>query len=80
MPARDARGAPRSPSLVVVSAARGGPKLQQRQPSKLDARPHARATDAAAERLHDDVRGKIDFAAIVEPEPKKEPWWKRLWQ
>ena len=28
----------------------------------------------------DDVRGKIDFAAIVEPEPKKEPWWKRLWQ
>ena len=26
-----------------------------------------------------DIRGKIPFAGGVEPEPVKEPWWKRLW-
>ena len=27
-----------------------------------------------------DIRRKIPFAGGVEPEPVKEPWWKRLWQ
>ena len=28
----------------------------------------------------DDIRGKIDFASGDTPEPRKDPWWKRLWQ
>lgn len=28
----------------------------------------------------DDVRARIDFAAIETVEPDKAPWWKRLWQ
>ncbi len=26
-----------------------------------------------------DIREKIDFAGGIEPEPKKDPWWKRIW-
>ena len=27
----------------------------------------------------DDIRTKIPFVGVGPPEPKKEPWWKRLW-
>lgn len=27
----------------------------------------------------DDIRGKIPFAGGVQPDPVKEPWWKRIW-
>jgi len=26
-----------------------------------------------------DIREKINFAGGIEPEPKKDPWWKRIW-
>lgn len=27
----------------------------------------------------DDIRAKISFAGGVRPEPRQEPWWKRIW-